>query len=219
MAPTPAAWAASPVLQPQPSLPHAAADIRTAQHLNEGVVAALRQECGEPYRGILYGGFMATRGRRSSLIEYNARFGDPECLNLLSLLRSDLLAICQAIVRGTLAGLSVEFAKEASVCKYIVPEGYPDNPRTGDRIAVPEASPEGVQMFLGAVDIRDGMLVATGSRTLGIVATAATVAQAEILCETVAAKVNGPFFHRTDIGTASALALRSAHMRRLRRPA
>lgn len=195
-----------------------AQDIHAAQSLNEQVVAALARECNEPYRGILYGGFMATAdGIR--LIEYNARFGDPECLNLLSLLRSDLLAICQAIVQGTLAQAPIEFSPDASVCKYLVPDGYPDTPRKGDRVDVPQNMPRGVQVLLGAVDMVQGELVATGSRTLGVVATGPTVAQAEAACESVIANMQGPFFHRADIGTAHALARRVEHMQQIRRQA
>lgn len=191
-------------------------DLLAAQQLNEQVIAALALECGERYRGVLYGGFIATAdGVR--LIEYNARFGDPECLNLLTLLRSDLLAICQAIVHGTLAHMPADFVPHASVCKYLVPKGYPDAPRRGDRVLVPKHLPPGVQIFLGAVDLRDGELVATGSRTLAVVATGQTLAAAESLCERVAAGIPGPFFHRQDIGTEPALARRVEHMRQVRR--
>ena len=193
-------------------------EIAAARSLNEQVVAALARECNEPYRGILYGGFMATAaGVR--LIEYNARFGDPECLNLLSLLRSDLLAICQGIARGTLAGVPVEFRPEASVCKYLVPEGYPDSPRKGDHVSVPDAATSKAQVFLGAVDLVGGQLVATGSRTLAMVATAASIAEAEEVCEAAIAGVPGPFVHRRDIGTEAALARRVDHMQQLRRNA
>ncbi len=96
-------------------------DLAAAEAINEMVAAALADDCGAPYQGILYGGFMATAdGVR--LIEYNARFGDPECLNLLSLLETDFVAICRAIVDQTLDALPVTFAAEASVCKYVVPE-------------------------------------------------------------------------------------------------
>lgn len=198
------------------SLPFLAAeDIATAQHLNEATLSALARECGEPYRGILYGGFMATAdGVR--LIEYNARFGDPECLNLLALLQTDLLEVCQAIVSGTLAALPVEFASHASVCKYVVPEGYPEAPRKGEAVAFPAFVEPGVQIYLGAVDVCDGQLIATGSRTLGVVATASTLHEAEQLCERAAQQIPGPFAHRSDIGTAAALARRVEHMRQLR---
>ncbi len=190
-------------------------DIAEAQAINERTVAALKAETGEPYRGILYGGFMATRhGVR--LIEYNARFGDPEALNLLTLLETDLLGILEAITDGTLQSLHTAFAPEASVCKYIVPEGYPDNPRKGDPVNLPEILLPGISIFLSAVDVRAGELIATGSRTVAVVARAPTLAEAESACERFASIIPGPFFHRKDIGTAAALGRRVQHMRSLR---
>ncbi len=158
---------------------------------------------------------MATRhGVR--LIEYNARFGDPEALNLLTLLETDLLSIFKAITDGTLQALHTHFAPEASVCKYIVPEGYPDDPRKGDPVSLPEILLPGVSLFLSAVDIRAGELIATGSRTVAVVARAHTVAEAEAACERFASIIPGPFFHRKDIGTPAALNARVQHMRTLR---
>ena len=63
------------------------------------------------------------------VIEFNARFGDPEAMNVLSLLESDMTEIMIRITEGTLSEGSVTFSKEATVCKYLVPEGYPDTPR------------------------------------------------------------------------------------------
>ena len=190
-------------------------DIAAAEAINEQTVSALRKETGEPYCGILYGGFMATRhGVR--LIEYNARFGDPEALNLLTLLETDLFSIFKAITDGTLQSLQTRFAPEASVCKYIVPEGYPDNPRKGDPVSLPEILLPGIALFLSAVDVRAGELVATGSRTVAVVARAPTLAEAESACERFASIIPGPFFHRKDIGTAPALNRRIQHMRSLR---
>ena len=166
-------------------------DILSAQSINQQTAAALHAETGQPYRGILYGGFMATRdGVR--LIEYNARFGDPEALNLLTLLNTDLLAICKAITTGTLNGLQVAFRPAASVCKYLVPEGYPDNPRKGDPVILPAYPLPGTQIFLSAVDVRAGELIATGSRTLAVVATAETLAEAEAECERTVATIPRP---------------------------
>ena len=190
-------------------------EISAAQSINERVAAALAKECGAPYRGILYGGFMATRdGVR--LIEYNARFGDPECLNLLVLLNTDFVAICRAIVDQTLRDVEVDFARKASVCKYIVPEGYPDNSRIGDAVDLPPEMPAGVTLFLGSVDNKKGKLVAAGSRTVGIVALAETITAAEALCENAVRQIPGRFFHRSDIGTSAAVARRVKHMNTLR---
>jgi formyltetrahydrofolate-dependent phosphoribosylglycinamide formyltransferase len=190
-------------------------DVAAAQAINERVVAALALECGAEYQGVLYGGFMAT-GEGVKLIEYNARFGDPECLNLLTLLETDFVQVCQAIVAQGLHALPVVFSAQASVCKYVVPEGYPDTPRKGDAVELPDALPKDTALFLSAVDVRDGRLVATGSRTVAVVATGQTIAAAEQLCEGVVREIRGPFFHREDIGTEALLQRRVEHMRSLR---
>jgi phosphoribosylamine--glycine ligase len=191
------------------------ADISAAQSINERVAEALAEECGAPYQGVLYGGFMATADE-VKLIEYNARFGDPECLNMLTLLETDFVAICRAIADRTLAGVEVSFARLASVCKYVVPEGYPDAPRIGDIVELPTDVPEGATVFLSAVDVRDGELIATGSRTVAAVATGISLAQAEALCESVVRQIPGPFFHRKDIGTTAAIQRRVEHMKAVR---
>jgi len=198
------------------SLPFLRADdITAAQKINEQVAAALAEECGAPYQGILYGGFMATRdGVR--LIEYNARFGDPECLNLLTLLESDFAAICKAIVEETLDDLQVTFARLASVCKYVVPQGYPEAPRKGDEVRLPEEIPSSARLYLGAVDEVDGVLVSTGSRTVAVVASAETLSAAELVAEQVIATIPGPFFHRADIGTSELVGRRVLRMFELR---
>ncbi len=191
------------------------ADIAAAQAINQQVAAALAKECGAPYKGILYGGFMATKSG-VKLIEYNARFGDPESLNLLTLLDTDFVAICRAIVDGTLASLAVTFAPLASVCKYIVPEGYPDTPRKGDVVTLPTDLPSNATLFLSAVDVKDNALIATGSRTVAVVGTAPTITEAEAICERVVQQIPGPFFHRTDIGTEPLIAQRIEHMKAVR---
>jgi len=190
-------------------------DIAEAQEMNQRVAAALAEECGAPYQGILYGGFMATRDG-VKLIEYNARFGDPESLNLLTLLQTDLVEIFRAIVGGTLVEVNVRFSAQASVCKYVVPEGYPDAPRKGDEIQLPEDLPANATIFLSAVDVQQGKLIATGSRTVAVVGVGGTLSDAETACEHVVRQIPGPFFHRTDIGTDSVIAGRVDHMKRLR---
>lgn len=190
-------------------------DIASAREINERTAAALAEDCGALYKGVLYGGFTATRDG-VKLIEYNARFGDPECLNLLTLLETDFVAVCRAIVDGTLDMLPVKFASQASVCKYVVPEGYPEHPRKGDAVRLPEWLPDGVRVFLGAVDVEHGDLIATGSRTVAIVGVGETISKAESLCEATTRQVQGPFFHRGDIGTAAAIERRIAHMKSLR---
>src|SRR5439155_258251 len=115
--------------------------VQEASAINAAVAAASQEETGQKYKGILYGGFMATRdGIR--LLEYNARFGDPETMNVLSLLETDLVDICEAIIEEKLDELPISFQRKATVCKYVVPEGYPDRPVKGARIALNAVSKE-----------------------------------------------------------------------------
>lgn len=175
-------------------------DYEAAVAMNERTLKALASKTGSPYRGILYGGFMATAdGIR--LIEYNARFGDPECMNLLTLFEGDFLQAIRGIATGTLDSGSISFRKEASVCKYLVPEGYPDSPKKLFPIDLSEVS-DCENLFLGSVDEKDGQLLAAGSRTLAFVGTGKTLAEAEAAAESLANKVSGSLFHRPDIGTA-----------------
>ncbi|MBC2603621.1 phosphoribosylamine--glycine ligase [Puniceicoccus vermicola] len=174
-------------------------DVQAAVEMNEKTLAALATETGSPYRGILYGGFMATAdGIR--LIEYNARFGDPECMNLLTLFEGNFLEAVKGMATGTLDPSTIGFRKVASVCKYLVPEGYPDKPKKLFPIDLSEV-PDCKDLYLGSVDEVDGQLLAAGSRTLAFVGTGSTLAEAEAAAEALANKVPGPLFHRPDIGT------------------
>jgi phosphoribosylamine-glycine ligase len=98
----------------------------------------------------------------------------------------------------------------------VVPEGYPDNPHKGDDLQLPEELPANVTIFLSAVDVQHGKLVATGSRTVAVVGIGDSLGEAEAVCEEVVREIPGPFFHRTDIGTSSVIARRVDHMKRLR---
>lgn len=189
-------------------------DIEDAKKINQAMVDALNKEFGEKYIGILYGSFMATKDG-VSLIEFNARFGDPEAMNALSLLESDFVDICQAMVTGKLSSDLVRFAKLATVCKYAVPLGYPDDPLKNVEIDVTAIQhPE--NLYLAAVDVRDGKLYATGSRTVAVVGMAKTIAEAEKIAESEIQRVKGPLFHREDIGTDALVNKRVKHMQELR---
>ena len=97
-------------------------DIKEAQSINRETLKALKEHFKEDYKGILYGGFMATTNG-IKLIEYNARFGDPEAMNVLSILKTDLVEICEHIINGSLDKIDIQFENKATVCKYAVPEG------------------------------------------------------------------------------------------------
>ena len=189
-------------------------DLKAAHEITVQVAAALQKEVGKTYKGIMYGGFMAVRdGIR--LIEYNARFGDPEALNVLSLFKGDFITLCEGIISGNLDKVSFEFERKATVVKYVVPEGYPDAPKKGEKISVSEV-PKGVKMYYGSVDAREDGLYLSGSRAIGFVGMGESLAEAEQAAERAIATVKGPVFHRKDIGTSALIQKRVDHMKVLR---
>ena len=189
-------------------------DISQALEINIQTARAINDKFGVGYKGILYGGFMAT-ARGVKLIEYNARFGDPEAMNVLSLLESDFIDICIGVADGTLNQVDVQFANKATVCKYAVPEGYPDNPVKGEPIDVSKVKNlDG--LFYASVDFKGTSLVEAGSRTIAIVGIADTISDAEALAEKEVSSISGPLFHRTDIGTDEIVQKRVDHMNSLR---
>jgi len=193
-------------------------DIEQARAINERVADALRKDTGEPYKGILYGGFMATRdGLR--LLEYNARFGDPEALNVLPLLKTDFADVCEAIIQGTLDELEIQFENLATVCKYVVPDGYPEHPVRRELIDLTRVPTDlkNLREFSAAVDpVTNRLYRLTGSRAVAFVGIGADVSEAERVAESAARAVRGPVYHREDIGTRELIAKRVAHMRELR---
>ena len=189
-------------------------DISQALEINIQTARAINDKFGVGYKGILYGGFMATASG-VKLIEYNARFGDPEAMNVLSLLKSDFIDICVGVADGTLNQVDVQFANKATVCKYAVPEGYPDNPVKGEPIDVSKVKNlDG--LFYASVDFKSTSLVEAGSRTIAIVGIADTLSDAEALAEKEVSSISGPLFHRTDIGTDEIVQKRVDHMNSLR---
>ena len=187
-------------------------DYRNAIEIMKSAVAAMTRT-GRPYKGILYGQFMNTRDG-PKVIEFNARFGDPEAMNVLSLLSSDLTEIVHHIADGTLLPSHVTFDSQATVCKYLVPEGYPEAPHSGDAIAL--GSHDNALLYYANVEKQDGGLVTLTSRTLAFVGIGETLEQAEQAAEQAASGVKGKVRHRRDIGTKVLLEKRIAHMRELR---
>jgi phosphoribosylamine---glycine ligase len=206
-------------------LPFVTESERNQAHLiNEKVVAAVLQETGKPFKGILYGGFMLTKNG-VKLIEYNARFGDPEAMNVMPLLQSDFVDVCMAILDGQLDQLEVKFEKKATVCKYLVPKGYPENPQRGTELRVPASlelrgtsgeDKEGIELFYSSVSEEDGKILTTGSRSIGVVGIAETIEEAEELSVHGVNCVEGEYFFRHDIGTEGLIDSRIQIMKDIR---
>ena len=187
-------------------------DYNKAFSIMKRTVASLVSE-GTPFVGILYGQFMNT-ANGPMVIEFNARFGDPEAMNVLSLLTSDFTTLVQAITEGTLDKTEVHFAKKASVCKYLVPEGYPNAPISGGKLII---EPDNKALCYYASVVRDGeYLVTQSSRTMAYVGIGDTLDEAERIAEEAASAVVGPVRHRKDIGTRAVLDKRITHMKEIR---
>lgn len=185
-------------------------DIESAKAINIATAQALKKEFGIGYKGILYGGFMVTNDG-IKVIEYNARFGDPEAMNVLSLLESDFVEICLGIANTTLNECDVIFSNKATVCKYAVPEGYPDSPIKGERIDISKVeNPD--HLYFASVDIKGDTLIESGSRTVAVVGIADTLQEAEAIAESEIKRIEGPLFHRKDIGTEALIQKRIKHM-------
>lgn len=194
-------------------------DVAEGLAITRRVAEAIHRETGEYYKGIMYGGFIVTRdGVR--LLEYNARFGDPEAMNILPLLKTDFVDICRAVIDGTLKDMDIEFKRKATVCKYIVPRGYglptdhPDAGSTSSKIEVSDT--KDVKVYYSSVDKREDGLYMTSSRAIGIVGIADSLDSAEEMAEGAISSIKGPIDHRPDIGTKTLIDKRIQHMKNIR---
>lgn len=181
------------------------------------IVAALRSE-GRPYVGPIYGQFMLTRdGPR--VIEVNARFGDPEAMNVLGVLASDYAELVRRMTEGTLGVGPLRFHPQATVVKYVVPPGYGTKPVAGVSIEVDEAAAQqsGAEVYYASVDaVKPGVVKTTTSRAVAVLGRGASLDAANQACERGLACVRGDgLLIRHDIGSAELLAKRVDHMRQL----
>lgn len=182
----------------------------------QAIVDAMAKE-GCPYRGPMYGQFMLTVDG-PKIIEINARFGDPEAMNVLSVLKTSFADVCRMMAEGNLKG-NVEFFDKATVCKYVVPEGYGVKSVSGKEISVDEKSIEncGAVVYYANVDSKDGKLVTGTSRSIGVVGVDSTIEKAEENCEKALNFVKcDHVFVRHDIGKKALLDRRVEHMKQLR---
>lgn len=195
------------------------ADVAEGLAITQKVADALYRETGEYYKGVMYGGFIITKSG-VKLLEYNARFGDPEAMNILPLLKTDFIDLCRAIIDGTLDQLDVEFEKKATVCKYVVPKGYglpadhPDGQSTSAKIGIDAV--QDARLYYASVDKRDDGLYMSMSRAIGVVGISDDLESAEQIAERAVASIHGPVDHRPDIGTKRLIQRRIDHMKKVR---
>ena len=164
-------------------------------------VAAMNTE-GRPFKGVLYAGLMITE-TGPQLIEYNARFGDPECQVLLMRLMSDLLPALIASADGMLGTFDLRWTDKAALTVVMANTGYPGSYKKGSVIGNLDAASDGddVQIFHAGTALQDGQIVATGGRVLNVTALGDTIGTAQAQAYAAADKVDWPEgFCRRDIG-------------------
>jgi phosphoribosylamine--glycine ligase len=188
------AYSPAPVMTPGMSA-------RTMREIIWPTVAAMRAR-GTPFRGVLFAGLMITKDG-PKLIEYNARFGDPETQVLMMRLKSDLLTALLATAEGKLKDLKLDWSEEAALTVVMAANGYPGTPVKGTVIEGLDAAGriEGVQIFHAGTR-RDGdAILADGGRVLNVTARGASVAQAQKRAYAAIAEISWPGgFCRSDIG-------------------
>lgn len=135
---------------------------------------------GHPFRGVLFAGLMITEDGEFSLLEFNVRFGDPETQVLMAVLDGDLAEALSAAARGELRPELLEVSKDHALCIVLAAGGYPEAPRSGDVISglAAAAAVPGVQVFHAGTSMREGQVVTSGGRVLGVTARGSTLREA-----------------------------------------
>ncbi len=188
------AYSPAPVLTP-------ALERRVMDEILRPTVDMLRAD-GMPYSGVLYAGLILT-DEGPKLIEYNARFGDPECQVLMMRMRSDLVELMMATAEGRLGEIAAPvFADQSALTVVMAAKGYPGTPEKGGAIGnIESAETDGVKVFHAGTAIKDGRLVANGGRVLNVTAMADSVTATQAAAYTAVDAIDFPTgFARRDIG-------------------
>ncbi len=189
------AYSPAPVMTPE-------MEARVFDEIIRPTVQAMREE-GRPYRGVLYAGLMITADG-PKVLEYNVRFGDPECQVLIMRLMSDLLPALVATSDGVLDSFGLRWHDEAALSVVMAARGYPGAYEKGSRIEGierAEADENVVVFHAGTKAGEDGALLAGGGRVLGVTARGATVAEAQVRAYRAVDTIDWPEgFCRRDIG-------------------
>jgi phosphoribosylamine--glycine ligase len=167
--------------------------INKGKRIMQETIKAVKKTNGA-YKGILYGGFMVTN-KDTYLIEYNCRFGDPEAINVLSLLEKPLTEVGYGIIDGNLP--KFDFEKQATVCVYIVPEGYPVAPVKDEPINI--ISGINSDIYYASVYDENGIIKTTTSRAIALLSKGDSVSEARNKVYKDVDKISGRLHYRTDI--------------------
>jgi phosphoribosylamine--glycine ligase len=187
------AYSPAPVMTPQMVE-------RTVREIVEPTMRGMT-ELGAPFAGVLFAGLMITADG-PKLIEYNVRFGDPECQVLMLRLKDDLLVLLEAAADGQLSHMSARWYDEAALTVVMAANGYPGTPEKGSEIGgVQAAKATGAEIFHAGTALKDGRLVANGGRVLNVTATGKSVREAQARAYEAVGRIDWPGgFCRWDIG-------------------
>ncbi|GAB7387766.1 phosphoribosylamine--glycine ligase [Bacillaceae bacterium] len=172
---------------------------RAVEEILQPAARALVQE-GIPFKGVLYAGLMIT-AEGPKVIEFNARFGDPETQVVLPRLQTDLADIMLAVVQGELAALDIAWKEDAALCVIMASGGYPGPYEKGKPISGLDAVDPDVLVFHAGTQEADGRIVTSGGRVLGVTALGPTLREAQGKAYANVQKIRFAGAHyRTDIG-------------------
>jgi len=180
-------------------------DDQLYQRIVDGIITPIIEGMsaeGYPYKGVLYVGLIIANGN-PKVIECNARLGDPEAQPILARMESDLLPILEGVLEGTLAGMTIRWKEEAAVCVVMAPKGYPGSYEVGKEISGLDKAEalDNIIVFHAGTARKEGKIVTTGGRVLGVTGLGSTISQA--IESTYEAVRNISFegaYYRTDIG-------------------
>lgn len=176
------------------------ADMELAENIIEKMGYALMDKENQTYCGMLYGNFIKTTDGKIKVIEFNARFGDPECVNQLELLKTDLNLIFNCMINKTLENINVEYLRHASVFKYLVPKEYPNKQPIKKAVRISKDANVISHIYAG-IDIHYNCYYTTGSRTMGVIYLGKSLKEAATLVEKeINDHLDLYLHHRQDIG-------------------
>ncbi len=183
-------------------------EIEKSTEIVRMMVEAIQKETGRKYHGVVAGQMMLTSVWGPTIIEMYSRLGDPEALNVLAVLRTDLVEICESIISEKLNSIKVEFEERATVVKAVSPEGYPLSRDLAKEHPVVVDEEEGV--FWASAHLReDGVIETGGSRLIECLGIADTIPEASLIAERLTSKARladgWGLFHRSDIGSEKSL--------------
>jgi phosphoribosylamine--glycine ligase len=191
-------------------------EYRSSADIVKMMIESIQKETGDKYHGVVAGQMMLTSVWGPTVIEMYSRLGDPEAGNVLAMLKTDLVDICEAIIEERLNTIKPEFEEKAVVVKAVCPEGYPNRRdlAAGHPVLVNGNIETGQNLLWASADLKDGKMISGGSRVVECVGEGTSIPEAgqkaERLTKAIALEDGWKLYHRSDIGSEKSLNRRIA---------